>query len=275
MKVRLRQVCLVARDLNAVVDELTAVLGTRVCHGSGDLSKYGLPARGPMSEGGRKLLADKGVENVVLPLGTDFIEIVSPIREDSSSNRFLERRKGDGGYMMIFQCADLAAIRERCEKHGVRVVFAADFTYYEDVHLHTRDVRGAIVSFARNRPLNEPAGPWYPAGTQWEQWPRVTPVVEIAGAEMQSEDPESLAQRWSDVIGMPLERVNPALFRIAIDDGELRFCLAEDGRGEGVGGLDLRVRSPQSIVAMAKQRGLAVDGDRILLAGMRVRLIGK
>lgn len=274
MNVHLRQMCLVAGSIERVVNDLSDVLGLRVCHGSGDLSRYGLPARGPMSEGGRTLLADKGVENVVLPIGRDFLEVVAPLRADSSAHRYLERRHGDGGYMVIFQAADLAGLRERCERRGVRIVFAADFARYRDVHLHTRDVRGAIVSFAMNVPDNLADGAWYPAGALWEHWPRPDNVLGIAGAEIQSDEPEALAARWSEVMGLPCRSTGHKRLCIDIDNGELRFVPAQDGRGEGVGGLDVRARQPQTLLDAARRHGHAVDGDVALIGGLRLRLIG-
>jgi hypothetical protein len=65
----------------------------------------------------------------------------------------------------------------------------------------------------------------------------------MTAAELQSEDPDRLARRWSEVMERPVqmrggERV------IALDDAALRFTEATDGRGEGLGGLDLACADP-------------------------------
>ena len=44
-----------------------------------------------------------GLENALLPVGNTFIEVISPVEEGTTAGRFLERRKGDGGYMVIIQ----------------------------------------------------------------------------------------------------------------------------------------------------------------------------
>jgi hypothetical protein len=38
-----------------------------------------------------------GLENAVIPLGTDFLEVVSPIEENTTAGRFLEREMAMAG----------------------------------------------------------------------------------------------------------------------------------------------------------------------------------
>ena len=52
-----------------------------------------------------------GLENAVLPVGDTFLEVVSPVQDKTTASRFLERRRGNGGYMVIVQTEDLG--RER------------------------------------------------------------------------------------------------------------------------------------------------------------------
>ena len=40
--IRLRQICLVARELQPVVDDIAAIMGLRVCYRDGNVAKYGL-----------------------------------------------------------------------------------------------------------------------------------------------------------------------------------------------------------------------------------------
>ena len=60
MSLRMRQICLVARDLSSVVDQLHAVLGLEVCHRDPGVGKYGL-------------------ENALFPVGDKFLEVVAPV----------------------------------------------------------------------------------------------------------------------------------------------------------------------------------------------------
>ena len=62
---RLRQICLAAPRLAPVVDDLQAILGLSVCHRDPKLIAYGL-------------------ENALLPIGTDFLEVVAPLQPDTA-----------------------------------------------------------------------------------------------------------------------------------------------------------------------------------------------
>jgi hypothetical protein len=45
-----------------------------------------------------------GLENSLMPVGNNFIEVVAPTKPDTAAGRYLKRRNGDGGYMVICQC---------------------------------------------------------------------------------------------------------------------------------------------------------------------------
>ena len=79
MSITLRQICLVAEKLAPALDDFKAVFDIDVCF---------------VDEG----VAAFGLENALMPIGTDFIEIVAPVKENTAAGRYLERRGGDGGY---------------------------------------------------------------------------------------------------------------------------------------------------------------------------------
>ena len=167
-RLRLRQVALVARDLEPVVEDLCHVLGTEVVFRDPDVAVFGL-------------------HNALMPLGDTFLEVVSPVRPDASAARLLERRRGDGGYMVIVQTSDLDADRRRLAALGVRIVFETTLDDIATIHLHPRDVGGAIVSLDAARPPSS----WRWAGYDWEARPRNNAA--IVGAELQGPDPAALA----------------------------------------------------------------------------------
>ena len=78
MSLRLRQICLVAYQLEPVIETLTAVFGLAVGHRDPGLDIFGL-------------------ENAILPVGNSFLEVVAPIQEQTAAERYLKRRKGNGG----------------------------------------------------------------------------------------------------------------------------------------------------------------------------------
>ena len=220
----MRQICLVARRLAPVVDELRAKLGLEVCHRDPGVGKYGL-------------------ENALFAIGDKFLEVVAPVREGTTAGRYLDRRGGDGGYMVITQCEDLAPRRRRCEAVSVRIANEIGYPEYRELQLHPRDVGAAMLSFGWQAGATSPGGPWHPAAYDGTAPPPAGLVRSMTAAELQSEDPERLARRWSEVMERPVERRDGQRV-IALDDATLRFVEATDGRGEGLSGLDLACTDP-------------------------------
>ena len=254
MNLRMRQICLVARELEPVVDTFRDVFGLEVCHRDPGVGKYGL-------------------ENALFPIGNGFLEVVAPVSDGTTAGRYLERRGGDGGYMVITQCADLAKRRARCETVGVRVANEIRHPEYQELQLHPRDVGAAMLSFSRQE-AGEPAdGPWHPAASRSTAKLSGVSVRSMIGAELQSDDPERLARRWSEVMELPLTRDDRRHPVITLDDARLRFVPATDGRGEGLCGLELSCADKGRVLASAGAKGLAAEGDAVLACGMRFYLV--
>lgn len=272
MDLKLRQIVLVGRSKADTVRAMEAVLGLVPVHGSGDLSPYGLPAMGPMSEGGRKVLATLGVENLIFAVGSDFIEVMFPIRPDGATVSFMDRRGGDTGYMLVLQTDDVDRYEALAVREGVRIAHKAEFPHYLDIHLHPRDCGGALLSMARHLPDNVPDGPWYPAGTAWEGMAPSPAVSAITAAEMLGPEPEVLAGRWGRLLDLPVDRRGDR-WVIRLDDGELRFGPTAEGRKEGFYGIDLKVRDRVRIEEGARAAGVAIEGNSLMLCGMTVRLV--
>ena len=244
---RLRQVALVARQLAPVVEQIEATLGIEVGYRDPAIKAFGL-------------------ENAVMPIGDSFLEVVAPVEDGTTAGRLLEKRGGDGGYMVIVQSDDISADRARMAELGVRIVFEVNMEGAEGIHLHPRDVGGAILSLDQMTPPES----WPYAGPEWKSHVRTDVCTALAGAELQAADPGTMAARWSEVIGRP---VGPA-HEIALDGGtRLRFVADMDGRGEGVSGVDLAVRDRAAALAAARERGLDVDGDAIRICGTRIGLL--
>ena len=245
---RLRQIALVGKDLEAAKAEIVDVLGLGGDYPDPGVGKYGL-------------------RNAVWPVGDTFLEVVSPQQDGTTAGRLLEKRQGDGGYMVILQCDDIEKARARVASEGVRIVDQFDGDGVAFTHLHPRDVGAAILSIDYMKPKER----WQWGGPHWQENVKTDVSTGIVGAELQSEDPEALADRWAGVLGA--ERGTAADgFRIPLEGGELRFVQAIDGRGDGLGGFDVAVRDVEAVRARAQARG-RIENGQVTLCGTRVRLV--
>jgi hypothetical protein len=248
---RLRQICLVARKLEPVVGPLTAVLDIAVGFRDPAVATYGL-------------------ENAVMPVGTTFLEVVAPTRPGTTAERYLDRRGGDGGYMVILDCDDPAPWRAHLADIGVRIANPIVYQDYVGLQIHPRDSGGAMLEINHTPGGADPAGPYHPAGQDWRRFVRQNRVKAIAGAVLQSAAPETLAQRWGKILKRPTTRQGEA-FRLDLDSGYVLFVAANDGRGEGLAGVDLDVADWRAIGAAAKASGVATVGETVEIGGTRFR----
>jgi len=246
---RLRQIALVARNLAVARAEITGVLGLDYAYDDPGVGKYGLC-------------------NAVFPVGTTFLEVVSPKAPGTTAERLLGKRGGDGGYMVILQVDDLAAARARVHDAGARVVDQIDRDGAAFTHIHPKDIGGAILSIDRMIPKER----WEWGGPHWTEHVRTDVSVAVVGAELQAEDPGRMASRWAAVLGRSAEQ-SEDVWKIKLDEGEIRFVAARDGRGEGLGGFDVLVRSPSDARRRAQAMGLLDPKGQIMLSGARLRLV--
>lgn len=138
-----------------------------------------------------------GLENRVLAVGDCFLEVLTPLTEESSGHRYLARRGGDGGYMAIFQFHDREAPRRRVADLGVRIVWQADLEDISGTHLDPRDVPGAIVSLD----WADPPESWHWAGPDWRGRSPEAARGGITSLEVAVADPVAVAAKWANVLG--------------------------------------------------------------------------
>jgi hypothetical protein len=119
----------------------------------------------------------------------------------------------------------------------------------------------------------EPAdGPWHPAASERTSARARGAIGAMTGALLQSDDPERLAGRWSEVMEIPLSRDSRRRPVIALDDATLRFVPATDGRGEGLAGLELDCADKGRVLSLARSTKIAANGDVVIACGMRFYL---
>lgn len=252
MYLRLRQIALVARELEPVLVQLRKVLGIEVCYRDPGIARHGL-------------------ENALLPIGPVFIEVVAPVQPNTTAERYLERRKGDGGYMFIVDCDNVGHRREHVKAMGIRIVAENKKTGaapVESFQLHPKDTGGAILSIGTHGAGEDLMGGYHWAGPDWQKYVRKEPVSAVLGADIQSDDPAALAKRWSAIFERPVTETDGVPV-MKLELGFARFVPDKDGRGEGLSAVHLKTTDSARVLAAAKAEGVPVSGNSVDICGTR------
>jgi hypothetical protein len=208
---RLRQVVLAAADLDAAGKAIEESLG----------------ARDPFHDPG---VGHFGLANAVYALGDTFLEVVSPTTDGTAAGRYMERRGGDAGYMVMFEDADEAALRSRLKALDVRLVHDHGHPDIVDLHLHPKDVPGAIVAVN----VCTPEGSWRWGGPAWAGAIPDHGPGGIVGLTVAAHDPAALAARWAGVLGVDV--IEDGVAHTLAMSGQRVDIVAGDG-DEGIVGV--------------------------------------
>ena len=120
---RLRQIALVAKNIQKAKDLLCHVFDTEVLYVDPNVGQWGL-------------------ENILIAIGGEVLEVVSPTREGTAAGRTLEKQ-GDGGYMIIMQHPDAQQRRDLIEKKGLaKVIHSTKGDDHVGVQYHPRGIKG-------------------------------------------------------------------------------------------------------------------------------------
>ena len=234
---RLRQIALVTPELRPVEQAICDQLGLEVCYRDPGLAHFGL-------------------RHGLYAIGDKLLEVVAPKQPGTTAGRFLERRGGEGGYMILLQTDDVEHHKARVENAGMRVVHDGEIKQQgaaiRGIHIHPKDVGGAILSLDQA----EPQESWLWAGPDWQYHSLDSVVTEMVAVEIQADDPDAMGARWAKAVG---RSVSEGV--MALDDAEIRFVPARDGRGDGLASADLRARDR------------ARAGEILDLCGFQFRLV--
>ncbi len=102
----------------------------------------------------------------------------------------------------------------------------------------------------------------------WEDKVKQDVTIDFLGVELQSADPVDLAELWGSVADLPVSR-DGAELSMQLNNATLRFVEAQDGRGPGLGGLDIKVANRAHVLSRAKARGCYVSDDQVDICGTR------
>ena len=208
-------------------------------------------------------VAHFGLENAVIPIGTDFLEVVSPVEENTTAGRYLNKRGGNGGYMIIIQVDKFEDSQKLVNEYNIKTVWETDLPKAKAMHLHPKQMGGAILSLD----WMEPKESWKWAGPNWEK--NISgPIKGIDGVEIQSDDPELMLNTWLRVLG-DVERDHEN--KILLDNTWIKFSQAIDGRGPGISAFSLKAENSNEIIERAQNLGFMVDGT-ITIGGVKFYL---
>lgn len=247
MKLRLRQIALAVTNLDAATSQASEILGLGPAYEDPAIVRYGL-------------------RNAVYAIGNTFLEFVSPITENTTVGRLLAKQGGDCGYMVILQTDAADEARGRIDAAGVRVADQLDRNGAGFMHLHPKDVGGTLLSIDYMPRWSD----WEWGGPDWQK--AATHGEAITGVGINALDPQAMAGRWGEILGLPIERSDDVT-RIRLDEGELRFEPLAGKRSEGFHAFDLHsVRAAQLRENAARHGCLTAEGN-IELFGMTIRLV--
>ncbi|MEE2775323.1 MAG: hypothetical protein VYE73_00945 [Acidobacteriota bacterium] len=263
---RLRQICLLARDLEWTSGVLCAAFDAPVVF------------RDP------RMAAGGNLTNTHIRLGDSFLETVCPSDlawERSTTQTRLLERNGDCGYMAIVQVPDVAAASQSMAAQGSGTGIVSGSTVVcpgspgsgfagiesepyvlgesvpkspgtvsgVNVQFHPRDF-GTLAEIQENWPghgdFPKNRGAYFPAGNTWQNDVEVRPhggvttgfaAVEIAPRD---QDPEQVCERWMNGLGTgcSIDPAQPATLRLS-GGQTMRFVQAAPAGRTGVVGVDL------------------------------------
>ena len=223
-----------APHLEPVIGDIAAIMGLNVCYRDGNVAKYGL-------------------ENALLPVDTILLEVVAPFQPGTAAGRFLDKTGGRGGYMAIFCCDDPDARGKHAKTIGVRIANVIDHAPYHGVQLHPRDCRAAFIEFNHTDGSDDILGPYPPAGPDWQKSIRKDVTQALIGVEMQSPDPQGLAEHWGRIIGIAVGKNQAGEPELKLPNCSFRFV---KGASDLMSGLTFRVGDIAAVRDAAKAKGL-------------------
>ncbi|KIV97450.1 hypothetical protein PV10_01201 [Exophiala mesophila] len=251
---RLRQIALIAEDLDRARHLLTTILDTEVVFIDPQVAQWGL-------------------KNILVAIGGDIIEVCSPFKPDTTVGRLLQKR-GDGGYMIIMQTIDAVARRKYIESQKLAKVI---FDHVHDdavcIQYHPKGVPGGMMpeldshtpSPKNPTPLDSPFSPWHACGADYLAYSTAMKRrahLKLIGATLRlapgNTNIQAAAQRWNHLFGVP-SQANNLLFTNA----KLDFVNGVQGQPEGLERITIQVDGKdrlERILNIARREGVYKDG---------------
>ncbi|XP_014554704.1 hypothetical protein COCVIDRAFT_39450 [Bipolaris victoriae FI3] len=251
---RLRQIALAAKDLDNTRQLLTYVLGIGFAFEDDAVEQWGL-------------------KNFMVPLGGDFIEVVSPVKERTTVGRLLDKR-GDGGFMIVMQTGDAKKRREYITANKLAsVIVEHEYRDAVCIQYHPKGIKGGLMPEldshtpgpANPNPIGTRFSPWHACGPASESYMRgmeQTGHLALEGCVLRLEpgdvDREGAAQQWEEIFG-----VSRSGDTVAFTNARLAFISGQDGLPEGLVSITVGVKGKDNhnaILERAQTAGIWSEG---------------
>ncbi|EER24356.1 hypothetical protein CPC735_057260 [Coccidioides posadasii C735 delta SOWgp] len=235
---RLRQIVLVAHDIDRAESLLTSVLGTEVIFIDPGVAKWGL-------------------RNILVAIGGDVIEVVSPTKSGTTAGRLLSKR-GDGGYMIIMQTMDADWRRAFIESKGLgKVIFSHRLPDSVCIQYHPKRIKGGMMpeldshraTPANPEPLASQFSQWHACGSDYASYSagmRRCSHLHLVGIHCRLEpgdlDIEAALNQWEEVFGVPRTREN-----LQFTNAWMSFVEGKEGASDGLVSITIAVQGKQKL----------------------------
>jgi len=138
------------------------------------------------------------------------------------------------------------------------------------VQLHPRDCRAAFIEFNHTEGSDDVLGPYPPAGPDWQKAIRKDVTQALTEVEMESPDPQGLAEHWGRITGIAVSKTASGEPALKLPNASFRFV---KGASDLMSGLTFRVTNIAKVRDAAKAKGCKVSGDTFELCGVTFKLV--
>ena len=244
---RLRQICFVAKDLENALKRFSFIIGSDVCFRDEGISQFGL-------------------ENGLLEIDGNFIEVVSPFKQDTTAERFMSKLNGDAGYMLIFECENADLYRQKADELNIRSIWKTDLENgVKATHYHPKDIGGLIISVdsMNKKKWYDKNSYWQWAGDDWQL--KTNNQCSISSISMSCKNPRKLANQWSSFLGLSVNEAGDT-YVIEGDDFKIFFTYDDIKEIDYLSKLTLKINNSEhndKISQKYKKNEIEICGTKI------------
>jgi hypothetical protein len=236
---RIRQVALVVEDLEQSIHIFSKELGLN--HQTAFHDPH---------------IINLGLKNCVFNLGDQFLELVCPLDQTNTAYKQIQRRKGDGGYMVMLQTENLLKDEARITKEGFRTVLRINNEEMDEIHLHPKETTNCIVSFSQP----DASENWCWGGPNWKVNSSSSSVSkQIVGIVLQTENLVKTLEQYEKLLNVKPNKISEEEYTFTINSiQKIKVQQAKDGRGDGLYGIEIEAANRKKVNDVITVCGLVV-----------------